>query len=96
MYKKNIFGYELKARSEKQLDEMYELLNFEDYTNPKFIKYFHVWVSEGPGLYWFPKEQYYGGFIPYAVALLHYADGRLREKVYESDYVNYKEYENGL
>lgn len=94
MYKRNIFGYELKAKTEKQLNEMYDLLNYEDYDKKRFSHYFHVWVHEGTGVYWFPKEKYYGGTTPYAIALIHYADYKLRDLVHESDYAYYEEYSN--
>lgn len=88
-YRKSIFGYELKG-TEKQLNEMYELLNYEDYDNKKFAKYFHVWVHEGTGVHWFPKEKYYGGYVAYGIALLEYATpSNFSNRIYESDYAFY-------
>lgn len=69
--KKTIFGYQLKG-TESQLNEMYDLLNCEDYESKKFVKYFYVWVSEGSGVFYFPKERYYAGEQSYAIALLKY------------------------
>ena len=37
-FKQDIFGYPFEA-TEKQLKEIYNLTNEEDYTNPKFQKY---------------------------------------------------------
>ena len=97
MYKRNVFGFELKAQTERQLNEMYDLLNYEDYDKKRFSHYFHVWVHEGTGVYWFPIEKYYGGTTPYAVALLHRAllfDRNSRNNIHESDYAYYEEYSN--
>lgn len=80
---KTLFGYECKGTPE-QLDEMYDLLNYEDYANPKFQKYFHVWVStNNTGVYWFPKEAYYGGEETYVHALLKYAGMSVDHSMYE-------------
>ena len=92
IYKKNIFGYDLKG-TEKQLNEMYDLMNYEAYDKRNFTQYFHVWVKEGTGVWWFPKEKYYGGYEPYAIAFLHFADSQIRDRVYESSYAHY-DYEN--
>lgn len=81
--RKTIFGYELKGTSE-QLDEMYVLLNEEDYPNPKFQKYFHVWVStNNTGVYWFPREEFYGGDDEYVFALFRYAGLSVDHSMYE-------------
>jgi hypothetical protein len=86
---RTIFGYELKG-TENQLEQMYNLLNYEAYDCKQFNHYFHVWVKEGTGVWWFPKEKYYNGYEPYAIALLHYADSRLKDLVYESAYALYE------
>lgn len=88
IYRKNIYGYELKG-TEKQLKEMYDLLNYEAYDNVRFTHYFHVWIKEGTGVWWFPKEKYYGGYETYAVTFLHYADSQIADRVYESSYAHY-------
>lgn len=57
-FKQDIFGYPFEA-TEKQLKEIYNLTNEEDYTNPKFQKYFYVWIpGDNTGLRWYPKEKY--------------------------------------
>lgn len=86
---REIFGYTLKG-TEKQLDEMYDLFNREDYTTAGFQHYFYVWVNEGTGVYFFPKERYfvsdYHGERHYAIALLNYG-GRLgTDGIHKSDY----------
>lgn len=70
---KDIFGYKVKGTKE-QLDEMFDLLNAEDYRSPSFRQYFHVWISKNnTGVYWFPREEFYGGEEPYVFALFEYA-----------------------
>ena len=55
---KNIFGYHCEG-TQKQMDELYDLMNREDYTNPRFQKYMYVWISgDNTGLRWYPKEKY--------------------------------------
>ena len=55
---KTIFGYPCQG-TEKQLAEMYNLLNFEDYTTTKFGKYFYRWINgDNTGLRWFPRPEY--------------------------------------
>ena len=76
--RRDICGLPMMATT-KQLDEINELLNKEDYNNPRFRKYFSVWTStNGTGVYWFPKEQYffYKG-AAYVVALIRYAGDSL-------------------
>lgn len=71
--KKNIFGY-LCEGTEKQMNELYDLINREDYTNPRFQKFMYIWISgDNIGLSWFPKEKYsqYKG-NNYVVALAKY------------------------
>lgn len=55
---KKVFDFELKG-TEKQLKEMYDLWNREDFYNPKFKKYFLCWVNYGTGIYAFPRKQYF-------------------------------------
>ena len=87
---REIFGYHLKG-TDKQLDEMYDLLNREDYTSSKFQHYFYVWVHEGTGVYWFPKERYFVSFRGerhYPIALFYYGIPltRLGIDIHKSDY----------
>lgn len=55
---KKIHCYELKG-SEKQLKEMYSLLEFEKYRDPKMTKYFDVWSNYPYGVFFFPKKEYF-------------------------------------
>lgn len=75
---RDICGYPMVA-TPKQLDEISELLSREDYRNPRFKKYFNVWIStNNTGVYWFPKEQYYAyQGSRYVADLVHYAGDSL-------------------
>lgn len=66
----------------KQIEEIKWMLEEEDWTNPRFTKYFHVWVYEGLGVFFFPREAYYGGEENYVVALMRY--GALTGEKYRS------------
>lgn len=55
---RKVFNYELKG-TKKQLEEMYDLFNKEDFYNPKFKKYFHCWINYGTGIYIYPRKQYF-------------------------------------
>lgn len=55
---REIFGFPCRG-TKAQLDEMYNLLNYEDYTKPKFGKYFYRWVTgTNSGLMWYPRPEY--------------------------------------
>ena len=44
----------------KQLDEIYNLQNYERYWKPEFKKYFNVWIStNGTGVFYFIKKKYF-------------------------------------
>ena len=55
---REILGYVLTG-TKNQLDEMKELLNYENYYYKKFPKYFYVWIHYGKGVFCFPKEKYF-------------------------------------
>jgi hypothetical protein len=55
---REIFSYVLTG-TKHQLDEMKELLNYENYYDKKITKYFHVWKHYGTGIFYFPKEKYF-------------------------------------
>lgn len=75
---KNVFGFELKG-TERQINEMYDLINREDFYNPKFKKYFLCWVNQGTGIYYFPRKQYFVS-----------KDGNTNwEKLYNEDHKEY-------
>ena len=81
---KDIFGYPCEG-TPKQMDELYDLINREDYSNPKFQKYMYVWIpGDNTGLRWYPKEQYcqHKG-NNYIVAVAHYMG---HEEAYKSCY----------
>ena len=54
---RKLFCYELKG-TKKQLDEMYKLMNYEDFYNPLFTKYFDLWIGYY-GYCYFPKKEYF-------------------------------------
>ena len=71
---RKLFSYELKG-SKKELDEMYKLMNYEDFYNPLFKKYFHLWVGLY-GFYYFPKQEYFvskDGINDYNLAYRNYS-----------------------
>ena len=55
---KQVFEFELKGTT-KQLKEMYDLWNKEDFYNPLFKKYFLCWVNLGTGIYACPRKEYF-------------------------------------
>ena len=71
---KEIFGIRCKG-TESQLEKMYDLNNREEYWKPEFQKYFNVWIVEGCGVHYYPKEKYFvndeNGETNYCVALLN-------------------------
>ena len=75
MTSKKVNNYELKAQSKTELDHIEELMNSEKYYTEEFQKYFHVWVQESVGVFFFIKEKYFvsrNGVANYAIALLQY------------------------
>lgn len=79
---KDVFGLPVKG-TKKQVEEMYDLVNYEDYTTPRFGKYFYRWVCEGTGVYYFPKPQYCSlEGDDYAVALLSKVNSDVRHSYY--------------
>lgn len=75
---RKVFDFVLTG-TKKQLDEMYDLLDYERYYDKRFSKYFHVWKRYGTGVYFFPKEKYFkakvykdGYETSYVAALLRY------------------------
>ena len=75
MTTKVIRNYELKAQSKTELDKIEKLMESEEYYKKDFLEYFHVWVQEGVGVFYFPKEKYFvsrSGISNYAIALLQY------------------------
>lgn len=75
MTSKLIRNYEIKAQSKTELDHIEELMSKEEYYKEEFQKYFHVWVQESVGVFYFPKEKYFvsrNGIANYAIALLQY------------------------
>lgn len=84
--KKIIFGFPCEG-TQKQLEEMYDLLNREDYTSPRFGKYFYRWVNgDNTGLRWYPKAQYCSiKGDDYAIALIGISGNHLP---YKSEYAH--------
>ncbi len=75
---KTIFGVVIKA-TPKQLERIYDLWNKEQYWTDEFHKYFHVWICDGSGVYYFIKEKYFVELnceTNYAVALLQRFGGK--------------------
>lgn len=68
-------NYEIRALAKKDLDKMVQLMDTDDYKDPEFQNYFHLWMQEGTGLFYFPKEKHFvsrDGVKNYALALLQY------------------------
>lgn len=75
MTTKQIRNYEIKAQSKTELDKIEQLMEKEEYYREEFQNYFHVWVQQGIGVFYFPKEKYFvsrNGIANYAIALLQY------------------------
>lgn len=84
MVKRQIRNYIVKAQSNAELDKIEYHMETEEYYKEDFRKYFHVWVHEGTGVYYFIKEKYFvsrDGVTNYALALLSYGSNQkgLRE-----------------
>lgn len=80
MTTKKVNNYELKAQSKTELDHIEELMNKAEYYKEEFQKYFHVWIQEGVGVFFFIKEKYFvsrNGVANYAIAMLQYG-GNIR------------------
>ena len=80
MTTKKVNNYELKAQSKTELDHIEELWLKAEYYKEEFQKYFHVWIQEGVGVFFFIKEKYFvsrNGVANYAIAMLQYG-GNIR------------------
>lgn len=81
---KQIYCYRLKG-SEKELNEMKEIINNDGFDMKNCSKYFYTWVIEGLGRFMFPKEKYFvsrDGESNYIIALMKYGS---KEKVRPCD-----------
>ena len=77
MVKKLIRNYMVKAQSNAQLSKIEEHMEKEDYMNPDFQEYFHVWKANKSRIYYFIKEKFFVnrcGVENYAIALLQYVN----------------------
>lgn len=75
MVTKLVRNYEIKAQSKTELERIAELMDTEEYYKEEFRKYFHVWVQDNIGVFYFIKEKYFlsrNGITNYAIALLQY------------------------
>ena len=53
------FGKFVVKGTEKQVNEIYDTFNKERYWSETAVKYFHVYISLGSGVFMFPKRQYF-------------------------------------
>lgn len=76
MLYRTVGNYEIRALGKKDLDIMEEILNAElPYKHPEFETYFHSWMQQNLGIFFFPKEKHFvswKGVNNYAIALLQY------------------------
>ena len=59
MVTKLVRNYEIKAQSKTELERIAELMDTEEYYKEEFRKYFHVWVQDNIGVFYFIKEKYF-------------------------------------
>lgn len=72
---KEVRNYKIKAQSNAEVEKIEQMMETEEYYKEEFRKYFHVWVQQGTGVYYFIKEKYFvsrNGISNYAIALLQY------------------------